>query len=295
MRNSSPALRYWMLGLLMPSVSVVIPCYNQGHYLHEAIASVDDQSFREFEIVVVDDGSTFPETIRTIDALRDSHIRVIRTSNQGLAAARNTGIAHSTGKYILPLDADDRIGPAYLEKAVAVLEMDPGIGIVYCEAAFFGAVQGRWELAPYAFPDILIPPRIFACAFFRRAAWEAAGGFSSEMQGGWEDYDFWLSLIERGAGVHCIPEVLFHYRQHPGNMITGLTRKQYVGLYERLFHRHRELYLNHIDALFSAIVSHWEIPPHRPRTLVRLLRLASSLRARLGLPAKFWQWRRQMR
>ncbi|HXB71934.1 MAG TPA: glycosyltransferase [Candidatus Acidoferrales bacterium] len=281
----------------MPIVSVVIPCYNQGEYLREAIASVEQQTFRDFEILVVDDGSTLPESVQTIDSLRCSPVDVIRTANKGLAAARNTGISRSRGKYILPLDADDKIGREYLEKAVAVLDAEPGIGIVYCEAEFFGAVRGRWELPPYAFPDILVSPRIFACAFFRRSAWETAGGYSSEMEAGWEDYDFWLSLIERGAGVHRIPEVLFYYRQHPGNMTTGLSREQYVGLFKRLFHRHRDMYLNHIDALFSAIVSHWEIPPHAPRNrhLTRLLVALSALRARLGLPVRFWRWRRKTR
>lgn len=239
----------------MPTVSIVVPCYNQGHFLHEALASVEAQTFKDFEIIIVDDGSTFPDTIRIINELDRSRFRVVRTQNQGLADARNNGIREAKGKYILPLDADDKIGPKYLERAVAILEKQPDIGIVYCEAEFFGAKNGRWELRPYKFPEILVYPCIFASSVFRRSDWERVGGFSNKFIFGWEDYDFWLSLIERGAGVYQIPEVLFFYRQHEqASMIGKFNHDKTVMCYKMLFHRHRELYSNNIDALFSELV-----------------------------------------
>jgi len=103
----------------MPLVSIIIPCYNQGRYLAESIGSVLASDFTELEIIVVDDGSTEPETRRILDMLEYPKTRLIRRANGGLAAARNSGIAEAQGRYILPLDADDRIGPEYLGQAVA--------------------------------------------------------------------------------------------------------------------------------------------------------------------------------
>ena len=241
-----------------PLVSVVIPCFNQGVFLSESIASVQAQSLCDFEIIVVDDGSTDAATARALEDVSPC-VRVIRTENHGLAAARNSGIREARGKYILPLDADDKLGSTYLEKAAGILETDPRIGIVYCHAEFFGATRGRWELPPYSFPKILISPQIFATSMFRKSAWERAGGFSPEMRLGWEDYDFWLTLIENGAGVHCIPEVLFYYRSHKGSMISRLTREDYVGMYVQLFRRHERLYVEHIDVLFREILATWDL------------------------------------
>ena len=102
---------------VMPSVSVVIPCFNQGHFVDEAVDSVLAQSFDDFEIIIVNDGSTDGHTDRLPEDYPRERARVL-TTNQGLAAARNNGIAAAQGTYILPLDADDRILPGYLEKSV---------------------------------------------------------------------------------------------------------------------------------------------------------------------------------
>jgi glycosyltransferase involved in cell wall biosynthesis len=238
----------------MPVVSIIVPCYNQGQFLHEALDSIEAQTFRDFEIIVVDDGSTFPETIRIIDDLDWPKTSVIRTRNQGLAEARNAGIRHAKGQYILTLDADDKIAPTYLEKAVHVLEQDRQIGIVYCEAEFFGARHGPWKLPPYKFPDILLANNIFASSFFRRSDWESNGGYSAEMVFGWEDFDFWLGLIEKGAGVYRIPEVLFYYRQHGTSMAREFDREKRIRSYKTLFRRHQSLFVNNIEVLLAQIV-----------------------------------------
>jgi glycosyltransferase involved in cell wall biosynthesis len=102
----------------MPKISVIIPCFNQGPYLDEAVDSVLAQTFQDFEILVVDDGSTDAETIKILRDFARPKTRIIRTENQGLSAARNNGIREAMGEYILPLDADDKIGPGYLEDAV---------------------------------------------------------------------------------------------------------------------------------------------------------------------------------
>jgi glycosyltransferase involved in cell wall biosynthesis len=119
-------------------VSVVIPTYNYGSYTAEAIRSVQRQTLQDLEIIVVDDGSTddTQEVLRTFD---DPRLRVHRIPNSGVAVARNVGFASATGKYIAPLDADDRWRPTMLEKCVSVLESEPGVVAVFTNFVRFDA------------------------------------------------------------------------------------------------------------------------------------------------------------
>jgi glycosyltransferase involved in cell wall biosynthesis len=238
-----------------PKFSVIIPCYNQGRYLDEAIASVLAQTYQDLEIIVIDDGSTEPETIEVLQNYQQPKTRIIRTDNQGVAQARNLGISQSRGTYILPLDADDKIGNSYLEKAITLLESNQKLGIVYCEAEYFGDRQGTWPLPEYKFPDILVDNVIFCSGLFRKSDWETVGGYKSNLIYGWEDHDFWLSLIELGCEVYRIPEVLFFYRQKADSMSRRMTKEHYIYSYTQLFHNHPQLYSQNIKAIFSALVT----------------------------------------
>ncbi len=239
----------------MPVVSVVIPCYNYGKYIHECIESIFKQTCKDYEIIVVNDGSTEKFTIDILKGLRDPRITVIHTENRGLASARNTGIENATGKYILPLDADDKIGEEYLTEAVAVLESDPGVGIVYCEAEKFGDVTGKWELPPYSLEAILVSNIIFCSALFRKEDWERVGGYDPEMRHGWEDYDFWLSLIERGVKVHKLDKTLFFYRTAGASSMAGsLSVDKKVEAYRKIFNKHYDLYRRNIGSIFEKIM-----------------------------------------
>jgi glycosyltransferase involved in cell wall biosynthesis len=236
-----------------PKVSVVIPCFNLGEYLDEAIDSVLAQTFQDFEILVVDDGSNDPYTKNRLSTLDKPRVRVFRSENQGLAGARNLAIAHAQGEYILPLDADDRLAPTFVEKADAVLNERPEVGIVYSEVEWFGEKNGKWDVPPYRFPDILLDNTIVASALYRRSDWELVGGYSTEFRSRWEDYDFWLSLIERGRIPYRIPEVLFYYRQRAGSMTQRAHSTDRAPLYELLFRRHREMYEENIGYVFERI------------------------------------------
>ena len=240
-----------------PTVSVIIPCYNQGRYLDEAVQSVLGQSYQDFEIIVVDDGSTEQETNQILDNYNRPKTRLIRTNNQGLANARNNGIAACSGKYILALDADDKIGGTYLEKAAHMLEDNESVGIVYCKAELFGEVSGAWELPAYRFPDILLGNVIFCSAMFRRLDWEKVNGYDPRMIYGWEDYDFWLSLIELGREIHCIPDTLFFYRKHSGSMIARMEREHAIFSFAQLVRNHSKLYLKNLPFLLEKQPDLW--------------------------------------
>jgi glycosyltransferase involved in cell wall biosynthesis len=235
----------------VPKVSVIVPCYNQGQFLDDAVNSVLSQTYSDFEIIVVNDGSTEQDTIRVLETYNKPKTRVIHTANQGLAAARNNGIREARGVYILPLDADDKICPTYMEKAVRALDDEKNVGIVYCEANFFGDKTGKWELPPCEFPSILMCNVIFSAAFFRRSDWAAVGGYNPAMLYGWEDYDLWLSLLELGRDVRQIPETLFHYRTRSGSMVKTMQPEHYVYSFVQLFKNHRDLYEDNIQSFFE--------------------------------------------
>lgn len=231
----------------MPRVSVVIPCYNQGQYVYDAVQSVLRQNYDSLEIVIVDDGSTDRATVEALNAYNSPVIRVLRTVNQGLSCARNNGIAIARGQYILPLDADDTIAGEYISRAVAVLDANPHVGIVYGEAVFTGAASGKWNLPPASLQRMLTRNVIFHAAFFRRSDWEKTGGYNPNMRYGLEDWDFWLSLLEQGCSIVQLDGIVYHYRIAVTSMTTRLRSKLSHSLYSymRLMLNHKKLYTQH--------------------------------------------------
>ncbi len=226
----------------MPKVSVVIPCYNHGKYLGEAVDSVLNQTFADFEIVIVDDGSDDPETKNLLAQLDRPKTKVIHTENAGLASARNNGIRASAGEYILPLDADDKIGKEYLEEAVPILDRNAGIGVVYCQAAYFGERDGLVDLPVFSMERILKKNIIFCSALFRKKHWEQVGGYNENMVYGLEDWDFWLSLLEMGLKVHRIPKTLFFYRIRKASMLSTISEENQFFMIKNVIFNHRSLF-----------------------------------------------------
>lgn len=260
-----------------PKVSVIIPCYNQGAYLEDAVSSVLAQTFQDFEIIVVNDGSTDEETNRRLSDFQRPKTRVLATANQGLAMARNNGIQSASGEYILPLDADDRISASYLEKAVCILDQQPDIGIVYCLADTFGAVQGLWPAPEFSLRQMLLGNLIFCSAVFRKSDWIDAGGYRSNMSHGWEDWDFWLSLIGRGRGVYRIPEILFHYHVKQVSMVKSMDVAKRVEMHLQVMRNHKELYIENarpLLELYYRVTASW---PYRLIKRMGLLRILTEL------------------
>lgn len=246
----------------MATVSIVIPCYNHGRYVDEAVASVLEQTYQDVEIIIVDDGSDDPETVDKLSTYSRPNTKVVRVTNGGLARARNTGVKAASGTYILPLDADDRIGSTYVEKAVAVLNARPDVSIVYCEAEFFGMKTGKWELPSYSLERILAGNVIFAAAFFRKSEWQAGGGYNPNMSKSFEDWDFWLSLIERGGKVYRIPETLFFYRIKEASMFRiGLISK--ITMFLRTYANHKMFFMTHIPQFIQGWISFLASPGYR--------------------------------
>lgn len=215
-------------------VSIIVPCFNHGHYLKQTLESVARSTYPNVEVIVIDDGSTSEETKSEIEKLRGMEIkgrevRFIRQLNQGLPATRNNGIQMTDGEYILALDADDMIEPTYLEKSIWVLTRYPNVSIVYPSFQHFGIQNDIWSSRPYDFSALLHDNYMAAGSVYRRTVWEGIGGYDEQMKS-YEDWDFWIRAGARGYHGYWLPEPLFYYRKAESSMLVWAhqRRKQLI-------------------------------------------------------------------
>lgn len=237
-------------------VSIIIPCYNSGQYLQEAVESALNQTFQNIEVIVIDDGSVEPATERALDLIaRNNEVRLLRQENQGPSSARNFGIRECLGEYFLPLDADDLIEPGYVAEAVKVMESLPEVGIVYCGADFIGDMKGPWDLPVFSWSTILVHNTIFNASLFRREDWEAVGGYDESMRDGREDHDFILRVLGLSRAIHRLAGTYFHYRRYTGtrNDLIGQSREGLIRASARMFRNNIQLYADHAEDLFGFI------------------------------------------
>ena len=236
--------------LYPPTVSVVIPCYQQSAFLPEAIDSVMAQTFPDLECVVVDDGNDAQEAaaIRAIVKLyRNDDVRlVVNDTNRKLAGARNAGIEAARGSWIVPLDADDKLAPAFVERALRSIEFDPK-RFAYTDSYLWWPDEGRVQLleaAEYDFADLLRRVTWPCTILYAKDAWRGVRGYKQQMSeaGGWEDWEFALSLGEVGVCGQRVAEPLFYYRQHSSNQMRHAALKEKPRLQEMLRRLHAAVY-----------------------------------------------------
>ena len=257
-------------------VSVIMPCFNHGEFLPEAIASVNNAKRDDIELVVVDDGSTDERTRKEMDKLSAQGIKVVRQGNRGLAAARNAGVLASQGKYLFPLDADDRMRSGWIERGIGILDSDQRVGVVYGDAQCFGTRTDRWQVGPFDANRLLSWNFIHASALYRRSVWEQNSGYDRTMPvQGLEDWDFWLGALEHGWQFVYVPEVFFEYRQAGGSMITRTAGFE-TQVREFVARKHGLLYRQAWESLLSERQSvRWTV-----RNLRRLLKARLKQRFR---------------
>jgi len=214
---------------MKPEISVIVTCYNYARYLAECVESVCSQEYRSFELIIVDDGST-DDSYAIACGLRDAHpaiaCSVITQKNSGTAAAaRNRGAREARGRFIMFLDADDRLHPAYLKETVAALSDDAQTGFAYTDRHDFGEIEKDVSSIPYDLPTLSRACYVNCCALMRREVYDAAGGYKTNING-MEDWDLWLSIGERGyRGVH-LPQTLFWYRRHSEGLFAHSQRRK---------------------------------------------------------------------
>lgn len=241
---------------ILPKVSIIISCYNQAEYVGESIESALKQTYENLEIVCINDGSTdnSSEVIKSYAEKYKNIVFLDEKTNRGVCCARNMAIAASSGEYILPLDADDKIEPQYVEKAARVLHNNPKVGIVYCKADFFGRKHGLWKLEEFDKRKIIFENQIFNSSLFRKKDFNEIGGYKDYMKYGCEDWDLWLSFVEKGVEVYRINEVLFHYRRPENKTRTDMALDFRKAIYSEVMKHHMDLFLENdyfIERIFN--------------------------------------------
>lgn len=206
----------------MPTVSIIIPAYNQSQYLGDAIRSALAQTWTDHEVVVVDDGST-DDTASVCRSFTDPRVRYVWQANRGLSAARNTGILHADGRFLSFLDSDDQFVPEKLELLLAAFDRDPGLGLVAGQAILIdqlgrpiGEVFDRG--LPTDLSDLLLGNPLHVGSVLLRREWQARVGPFDESLRSYEDWDLWLRLALAGCRMGWVARPVSFYRFHQDQM-----------------------------------------------------------------------------
>lgn len=237
--------------MTQPSVTVVIPCFNHGRFVRHAAESALRQEDADVRVVIVDDGSTDGSTPAACDACAGDRVTVVHQENQGLPAARNRGAAGATTDYLIFLDADDWIEPAFVSRLHAAIRAEEAAGRggdvshAYCQERLVEKGTGIWRVPDWD-PRLMMITNIHpVTTLVRRDRFEAVGGFDESMRHGYEDWDLWLKFVERGWRGVRVREPLFVWRRHSDSTMIMNVIHNHEALYAGIVARHRDLYDRH--------------------------------------------------
>lgn len=202
----------------MVKVSIIMPCFNNGDNLGVAIESVLAQTFTDWEIIFINDGSTDNSlSIAQEYAKNDERIKIIDQSNSGVISARNKGIAMAKGEFILPLDSDDKISPDCVEKLYKIMQDNKTqkFAIAVPKFKYFGYEEFSTRMAKPTLVNIYnIRFWNVVTSMFRKKDFETIGGFDETFKNGAEDTDLWLSFMDHGGRMFVSDDILFYYRNY---------------------------------------------------------------------------------
>ena len=246
-------------------VSIVVPCYNQAHFLKDSLQSVLDQNYIEWECIIVNDGS--PDNTESIAqkwCAIDSRFKYIKKENGGLSSARNAGIAISKGEYILPLDADDILHEDYLTLLVPELQQNPSLAIVSCYSNFFieniSNIIHKQKPIGTTYHALLYENNMMATSLYRKWCWEEVGGYDENMKNGFEDWEFWIAITKKGWEYKFVEAFLFYYRKSKKSMLIETLNNHVESNMEYVFKKHNEIYIAQfcttMEYLFYLIKKH---------------------------------------
>lgn len=236
---------------LQPFISVVIPCYNDGRYLPETIAKLSLQTYRHFEIIVVNDGSTDQLTLDVLHDLAQKGINVLHKVNGRMSSARNHGVKRAKGTLIAALDADDYFDPSFFEKAVNILAAEPQTAVVSSYIQLFGAYKKLSKPRGGNAYNFLFSNQCPACAMVRKSCWDEVGGYDEAMRYGYEDWEFYIRITQKGWTVHIIPEKLLFYRQTQKSVHKNDTLTHRRELVDYIVSKHKDWYAEKLKELIT--------------------------------------------
>lgn len=211
---------------MFAKIAVITPAYNAAAFIGEAIESVQAQTYADWSMTIVDDGSTDDTAAAVAPYLEDPRIKLVQQENGGCAAGRNTALAHSNSEYVSILDADDRYTPTYLADMIKALEAAPNAAFCTCDAFLFGEMAATGTLSSSTVSRI--PPltlervitrefSVFIAGAIRRRWIEKVGPFDASMRAA-EDFDLWLRLLSNGGEGLYLDKPLVWYRVHSGSL-----------------------------------------------------------------------------
>lgn len=244
-------------------ISIIIPCFNHGDFIVDALNSFSEISGVSLEIIIVNDGSTDAHTIQVLSDLENQGFIIVNQKNLGLAAARNTGVLRSRGEYILPLDADNKVKPDYVLKALKILKNHQG-DIVYGDPEFFGEMVPSRFFSPKDFDinEMILGNYIDACAVFRRSVWELIGGYDGNMPfPGHEDWEFWIHAYKIGFKFVHLSEKLYYYRISNNSMIVSTS------IEDKGSFNHKYIVDKHFDLFLKLNYNHSKLRKIRKKEL----------------------------
>ncbi len=238
------------------NVTVIIPCYNDEAYIKEAIASVLEQTLLPERVIIVDDGSN-ASTKAVLKTLNSPLIHIEHQDNKGVCTARNRGIDLAETDYILNLDADDILENGYIEKAKAVLDTDATVGVV---ASYYNCFNEKGVDPNTIKPlgggvvNFLVKNNGVSCAMFRKKCWLQVGGFDVNFDKGYEDWDFWISVLSKQWEMSILKMPLFKYRIKTTSRDQDALKHHDFELRKQLFSKHKALYQQYFDTAFLELV-----------------------------------------
>ncbi|RKS45132.1 glycosyltransferase involved in cell wall biosynthesis [Gillisia mitskevichiae] len=246
-----------------PKISIIVPCYNQAPYLDDALQSVLDQTYSNWECIVVNDGSTDDTAYIVKDWLaKDKRFCYLEQGNKGVSNARNNGITRAEGEFILPLDADDKISKNYIELAILEFVENSNLKLVYCNAEKFGEVNGLWKLPTFSLSNLANENLIFSSALYKKVDWKRIDGYDEKMENGWEDWEFWISLLKDGGEVKKIDEIGFYYRIKQNSRNSNIKKNEAKQLYNYISIKHADFFVNQFGSFFELRVQIEKIKKH---------------------------------
>lgn len=240
--------------MVLKKVSVIVPCYNQAQFLGEALQSILDQTYTNWECIIVNDGSPdHTEIVANAWCGKDLRFIYLYKKNGGLSSARNFGIQNALGDYILTLDADDKYDATFIEKGLKVLNCSLATGVVSSWISRFKEKKEICVIKPNGktIEDFLFQNAANGTSLFRKKCWEAVSGYDENMKNGYEDWDFYIRVCAQGWKVQVIPETLFFYRQHDFSMRLDAYQNYDKDIRKFLYLKHKELYLKHYEEMVT--------------------------------------------
>lgn len=234
---------------MLPLISVIVPCYNQAQYLDECLQSVLDQTYENWECLIINDGS--PDNTEEVAKKwveKDYRFKYFYKENGGLSSARNYGIARAEGTWILPLDSDDCISDNYLELAENYFG-HKYIKVIYCNAKKFGLINENLKLKEFSLKQLAIENIIFCTAFFRKADWKKANGYDENLISGYEDWEFWINILKNDGAVLKLEQFCFFYRIKVESMLMNLKKFNDQDIIQYIESKHKLFFENNLGTI----------------------------------------------